>query len=341
MQAAQKTDGFEIFDEDRALIQGWIVDVIQAEYQNSLMREMILPFFANPSAKKLRPLIILNVFRTIYGEEVDAVTLDKVKHLCSALEISHNASLMIDDVFDKDIVRRGEDAFHVKFGTFASLAAGYNLSAFVFDLATRTDNHQIVREIGKVGTALSSALFMSKDLVSYKRISRDYFMDLLFRKTSALFVSCSKTAALLSSDDPEVVKRAEDFGNFFGTAYQLRDDVLAIIGNKTDLGKPPHSDIENRFQSLITIEAMELATEEQMDILKSFYLKHEDQDLELIQDILVDTGAVRKVAEVTLQYVRQAREILESFEDSASRRKLEVLLSKINFDKYHPVLFES
>jgi geranylgeranyl pyrophosphate synthase len=303
------------------------------------MKEMILPFFANEKAKKLRPLIILNMFRTIFGDTYDNDTRDKVKHLCAALEISHNASLMIDDVFDKDIIRRGQDAFHVQFGTFAALSAGYNLSAFVFDLATRTDNHQIVREIGKVGTALSSALFMSKDLVSHKRISREYFMDLLFRKTSALFVSCSKTAALLATDDREEIEQATKFGEYFGTAYQLRDDVLAIIGSKKDLGKPPHSDITNRFQSLITIEAMELAGEDELQILKDFYLKHQEYDPEIIQEILINTGAVKRVAEMTLDYVKHAKEALHTFDNSVSRHKLEVLLSKINFDAYNEILF--
>jgi len=335
-----EADGFEVFDSDRELIQSWIVEVIEDEYQNSMMKDMILPFFANAKAKKLRPLIILNMFRTIYGEEYNQNVRDKVKHLCAALEISHNASLMIDDVFDKDIVRRGKNAFHVEFGTFAALSAGYNLSAFVFDLATRTDNHQIVREIGKVGTALSSALFMSKDLISRKRVSREYFMDLLYRKTSALFVSCSKTAALLASDDEQVIEAAEKFGEYFGTAYQLRDDVLAIIGNKSDLGKPPHSDITNRFQSLITIEAMDLADEDQYKILREFYQLQKDRDPELIQDILIDTGAVRKVAELTLEYVEKAREILDGFDQSASQQKLHVLLNKINFNKYNSELFD-
>ena len=76
-----------------------------------------------------------------------------------------------------------DDALSVE--AFSGLS--FEASAFVFDLATRTDNSNVVREVGKVGSALSSALFMSKDLVSRDIISKEHFMNILFRKTTALF----------------------------------------------------------------------------------------------------------------------------------------------------------
>lgn len=322
-----------IFEVDRVLIHNWIHDHIEEEYKNSIMKKMIMPLFSN-SGKKLRPLIAVYLYRMISGDDTED---DRLKALCSAIEISHNASLIVDDVFDKDTMRRGEESFYVKFGTFAALSGAYNLSAFVFDLATRTDNSKVVREIGRAGSALSAALFMSKDLVNKHIISKEHFMDILFKKTTSLFEASAKCSALLSVDnldemDEKLISLATEFGRCYGDAYQLRDDVLGIVGSIDDLGKLPNSDIENRFQSLITIYAMEDTEGEKLQILKDFYLKGKETDIEVIRKILVKSGAVERVMQETIDIKDRAMEILDTFEESISKTKLTKLLELINFD---------
>ncbi|MHA2249354.1 MAG: polyprenyl synthetase family protein [Candidatus Kariarchaeaceae archaeon] len=318
----------DLLNEDRQLLITWLTEVINEEYKSSVLRDHILPIFTTTKSKKLRPLISLYVFRILAGEDAD---LSKLKPLCSAIEISHNASLLVDDIFDRDSLRRGAASFYVKYGTFAALAAAYNLSAFVFDLATRTDNHDVVREVGRVGTALSSALYMSKDLKSKQIITSEFFMNVLYRKTTALFEASANCGAMLANNDKEKIKKLTKFGNLFGNAYQLRDDVLAIIGNVDDLGKPPDSDITNRFQSLITIEAMKHGDPEEVNILEDFYLRDKDVNPEIIRDLLIKTGAVDKVVKYTLEYRDKALEILNDFPPSRSRDMLIALSKRINF----------
>ena len=117
----------DIFSKDLDVVFNWITEYIEEEYKNSIMQKMILPLFAN-KGKKLRPLMAIYIYRMIMGEDQDN---EKLKAICAAIEISHNASLIVDDIFDKDTMRRGEESFYVKFGTFAALAGAYNLSAFV------------------------------------------------------------------------------------------------------------------------------------------------------------------------------------------------------------------
>lgn len=329
----------DLFTQDRLLITDWIKEIIEDEYENSSLVNMIIPVFANSLSKKLRPLIVLYSFRLLVGDSKDESLL---KPLCSAIEISHNASLLVDDIFDKDMLRRGEDSFFVKHGTFAALSIAYNLSAFVFDLSTRADNSQIVREFGKAGSALSSALYFSKDLKTDHRVTREFFMDVLHRKTSSLFESSAKVGALLAAQfgniDSRTVDNITKFGELFGTAYQLRDDVLAIIGSIKDLGKNPDSDITNRFQSLITIEAMDLASEKNLLILEDFYLNGKNIDAELIRSILIESGGVKKVLETTIKIRDEALMILSEFKDSTGKQMLIKLTSMINFESIEPYI---
>ncbi len=328
----------DLFHTDRQIIIDWITEVIEDEYKDSVLRELIIPIFANDKSKKLRPLIALYVYRSIAGPNADITNL---KLICAAIEISHNASLIVDDIFDKDNLRRGEESFYVKYGTFTALSAAYNLSAFVFDLATRTNIPSIVREFGRVGTALSSSLYLSKDLKTNKPISKDFFMNLLYRKTSALFEGSSLAGAMLASNDKELLKLYSKFGEYFGNAYQLRDDVLAIVGTIDDLGKLPDSDITNRFQSLITIEGMENGNDWEKQTLNDYYLRNKSVNPETIREILIKTGAVHKVMDMAIQYRDQALYILKQFPKSQSLELLSDLTRLINFESIKTRLDEN
>lgn len=318
----------DIFDSERLEIINALDEAIKGQYGSSAVYKMIKPYFGK-NGKKLRPLISVYVYRLILGDDAE---LNRLKPILSSIEIAHNASLIVDDVFDRDRLRRGDLSFFVKYGTFAALSIAYNLSAFVFDLATRTDHAEVVRTVGSAASELSYALYLSKDLKSKRVVSEEFFMDVLRKKTSSLFKSASKSAALLASDDREVIDQMTDFGEFFGNAYQLRDDILAIEGSFADLGKEPDSDITNRFQSMITIHAMKNATEEDLDILKRYYLQDEDIDPELIREILIRSGGTRVTRDRCLEYRQRCLDMLKEFPDSIAKEKLTKLLLMINFE---------
>lgn len=323
----QKAD---IFAEDRQTIIETLDDILKEEYgKDSMIAKMISPYFGK-RGKKLRPLLSIYVYRLIKGDDAP---LDRLLPILASIEIAHNASLIVDDIFDRDEMRRGDLAFFVKHGTFAALSIAYNLSAFVFDLATRTKHAEVVRTVGRAASMLSSALFLSKDLKSSRIISEEFFMEILRRKTSSLFMSASKCAVLLATDDPDLIEKMTRFGDDFGTAYQLRDDVLAIEGTFEDLGKEPDSDITNRFQSLITIEAMKRASEEDLKILKEYYLEDKDYDPELIRQILIRSGGTQATKERCLFYKQRCLDVLDEFPDSETKSKLRALLDIVSFSE--------
>ena len=83
---------------------------------------------------------------------------------------------------------------------------------------------------------------------------------------------------------------------------------------------------------------MEAADENQSKILNEYYLDHKDYSVEEIKNILIQTGAVKSVIDLTLEYVKKARELLDIFKPSSSIEKLNILLNNINFNKYHQYL---
>ncbi len=315
------------FADDRQTIIDTLDEIIKEEYgEDSIITKMISPYFGK-RGKKLRPLLSIYVYRLIKGDDAP---LDRLLPILASIEIAHNASLIVDDIFDRDEMRRGDLAFFVKHGTFAALSIAYNLSAFVFDLATRTKHAEVVRTVGKAASQLSSALFLSKDLKSSKVISEEFFMEILRRKTSSLFMSAAKCAVLLATDDPITIEKMTQFGDDYGTAYQLRDDILAIEGTFDDLGKEPDSDITNRFQSLITIEAMRRANPDDRRVLEDYYLRDKDYDPELIRQILIRSGGTAAVKEHCKTYKQKCYDVLADYPESETKMKLKALIDIIS-----------
>ena len=291
---------------------------------DSVFRRLIKSYF-DKKGKKLRPLLCVSSYKLVNPE----ADMKKVIPLAAAIEITHNASLIIDDVFDRDIRRRGDAAFYVKHGTFAALSVSYHLSAFVLSLTTRTKNMRVIHEMAKMGEELSFSVFLSRNLRANKIISKDLSMKILKLKTASLFRAATITGAILAGGTDDEIKRMEKFGEYYGIAYQLRDDALAILNDTPKIGKEGDSDITNRLQTLIFLEAVERASPSDREILKQYYLRNAEYDVEIIRKILIDSGAVEQVLNIARNYIHKAREQIEVFPDSTAKKNIEELMKYI------------
>ena len=303
-----------------------INQILETEYAGSPIHKMISHYFST-KGKKLRPILSVYVYRLLKGNDAP---IQPLYPLLSAIEIAHNASLIVDDILDKDLLRRGELSFFIKHGTYAALSIAYNLSVFVFELAARTNNTEVMKTLCKAASKLSSVLLISKDLESNSIISEELYMKIIHNKTSALFKSAAKVAALMATNDREKIEEMANFGENYGIAFQLNDDILAIEGSFEELGKPD-SDVVNRIQSLITIKAMENASDADLKLLKGYYLQNEAHDPQKIRNLLITTGGTAVAKQHCLKYLQRCHEILNKFPDSEANENLRSLVLLINF----------
>ena len=207
--------------------------------------------------KRIRPLICLLSFEMISNE----IRSDLNYAAACALEIIHNASLLIDDIYDKDFFRRKEKSFYLKYSTFAAISLTYSMSSFALSLATKTNVLEVVDELIKVLHTLSTSLFLEKQFRSGERkMSKDEALQLIDRKTSCLFEAASVIGVIMGTSSKEDREEMVKFGKLFGRAFQLRDDLLSLLSTAEELGKSGvMTDISNRIQTYIVLEAIDLA----------------------------------------------------------------------------------
>ncbi len=290
----------------------------QSPYDDEI-NELITQILQN-GGKRIRPLICLLSFEMISNKTRN----DTSFAAACALEVIHNASLLVDDIFDKDIFRRNEKSFYLKYSTFAALSISYSMSSLALSLATKTKVIDVVDELVKTIHNLSSSLFLEAKFRSgEKKMSKKEALLLIDRKTSSLFEASSVIGGVLGTSSKVDRENMKKFGRYFGRAFQLRDDLLAITSTSKDLGKSGVlTDISNRIQTYLVLETMDLAKKEEKDILIRYYLEKKQYSPQKIRKIIAKSASIELIKKEISNYINLAIEILGQYPQSEPRDKL-------------------
>ena len=232
-------------------------------YDKTVKEAMNYSFLAG--GKRLRPLIMLETFEALGGKG------DVIYPFMAALEMVHNYSLVHDDLpaIDNDELRRGRPTTHKAYGESMAILAGDGLLSLSFETAVKAFNAEnadpvliagalsvFVRKIGMDGMLSGESVDVE---VEKKNLPVD--MELLMyiheKKTAALLECAFMVGGILAGCDTNVIKTLEQIGSLVGISFQIRDDILDIIGNEEELGKPIGSDEKNGKITSVSINGLE------------------------------------------------------------------------------------
>lgn len=194
--------------------------------------------------KRIRGVLVLEFCRICGGDVKNAVPL------ACAIEMVHCYSLIHDDLpcMDDDDMRRGKPSCHKKFGEAVAVLAGDALLTKAFEIAA-TANIGAAKAVeilaanaghnGMVGGQILDILNENKpiDEATLNKINE--------LKTSALIKASCLMGCVAAGADSKILPLAEEFAQKIGLSFQIVDDILDIIGDKNQLGKPTGSDAEN------------------------------------------------------------------------------------------------
>ncbi len=184
--------------------------------------------------KRLRSLLVQLSFKACTEGKEEKHHYDKMLEGTVSIELAHGASLVHDDIIDKDSERRGKPAFHIKEGIANALLVGHKMLTTGFDIALSHGqevaklyvdswNEVVTGEIDEVNFNKNNGTKnMSKsDLFdSYRRI-----IDL---KTAVLFSSACKSGVLEANMSGDILRVFGNYGREIGLAYQLADDLVDL-----------------------------------------------------------------------------------------------------------------
>ena len=329
----------------RKLLLAYLLqDRFVKRFQPAHIRDAVYSYVKS-GGKSLRPAVAMLACGALGGEE------SAVLPVAAAIEIYHTWTLVHDDVIDKDSTRRGGPTVHTAYADRARQDFGWteaDAEHYGRTIALLTGDVQqawswsLLFEAGlEGGVAADVVLALAQELASHvtpllvegetldvqfvgmrKQISEAEVVDMLWKKTGVLYEFAGRAGAAIAlnsadSDIPEALALAR-FCSLCGTAFQIQDDILGLVGDTEQLGKPVGSDIREGKSTLLTLKALQLANEGQRARFQAI-LGDAGASAEAIDEIarlMRDLGVIEYAQDISHKYVDEALAHLRPLPDS-------------------------
>lgn len=211
--------------------------------------------------KRLRPIFAFDFCRMCGADWHNAVPF------AAAIEMIHTYSLIHDDLpcMDNDDYRRGRLTNHKVYGEAIAILAGDGLltdafvSASTAKLPRPEDMGFAIKVLGECAGSLGMVGGQVLDIMSEERVCTEQeVIDIQSRKTGALIHAACVLGTIAGGGTAEQLEAAAKFAGALGLAFQIRDDMLDVIGNAEELGKAVGADEgKNTFVRLYGLEKCE------------------------------------------------------------------------------------
>ena len=211
--------------------------------------------------KRLRPIFAFDFCRMCGGD------WKKAAPFAAAVEMVHTYSLIHDDLpaMDNDDYRRGRLTNHKVFGEPMAILAGDALLTDAFAVCTMTELSnpanmgfavallaECAGSLGMVGGQVLDILAESRELTEKEVI------DIQSRKTGRLINAACVLGVIAAGGTGEQIEAAAKFAGCLGLAFQIRDDMLDVIGTQEEMGKGVGTDEQkNTFVKLHGLQKCE------------------------------------------------------------------------------------
>jgi octaprenyl-diphosphate synthase len=189
--------------------------------------------------KRLRPLVAL-----LSGGASGGINSAHVD-LAVIVELIHVATLVHDDIMDEAERRRAQPTVNARWGNSLSVLLGDCLFAQALNLSTNFDNTEVCRAIARAAREVCSGEIIQTQRRFDLHLGIQDYLRIIEMKTGSLFAVAAELGAVLNGAEVETTRALKDFGRKIGTAYQIYDDCLDIVGNETEIGKTLGTDLRH------------------------------------------------------------------------------------------------
>lgn len=240
-------------------LDGYIKDLDCIE--NTIYKAIRYSLLSN--GKRIRPVLALAT-----GEMFDAKKEDILPFAC-AIEMIHTYSLIHDDLpaMDNDDYRRGVLTNHKVFGEGMAVLAGDALLNSAFELMSNQiinkipDNYRELLVMNNIVNSAGINGMIAGQVIDIESQGRDISLALLEymhkKKTGCLINAAILTGAQIGKANNEELESLSKFSQNLGMAFQIKDDILDVIGDKEKLGKDIGKDEENKKATFVSVLGLE------------------------------------------------------------------------------------
>ena len=265
----------------------------------------LLEFALLSNGKRLRPILTMLSAQSVGGDP------KKVEQLALSFELLHTATLVHDDIIDKDTCRRGVKTLYSKWFTKGALLAGDALIALSVNLATEF-GPEIMKILSEAGLEISDGEYIDAVLSLDNATEQQYFTK-IEKKSASLFRCATCCGALAAGGTPLEVEALGRFGEYFGMAYQVNDDLDDLLG-KDQISR----DLRNGNVTLPLLHVYQHGNGAAKELVKRNFGNRNVTlaAMEEVRERMEELGVFRYCRGKIAEYIEKSRSSLEVVRDS-------------------------
>ena len=277
-------------------VEQWISDYFDGKPKIDNRNFEAMIYSLKVGGKRIRPILMLLTYGMYEENHRDILPF------AAALEMIHTYSLIHDDLpcMDNDDLRRGKPTNHKVYGEAIAILAGDGLlnEAMIIMLNQCLDGNlnkiKASSFIAKASGAQGMIAGQICDILSEgKAISEEELLYMHRNKTGALIKAAVVCGAILGNADEENLNNLKEYGEKLGLAFQIKDDILDVIGNVDILGKNVKSDECNNKTTFITMYGLEKCKEKCKDLTEECF--------EILKRLKLNTKYLEEITEFLLK----------------------------------------
>ena len=218
--------------------------------------------------KRIRPVLLL-LSSELFNHEAS-----KAMEAALAIETFHNFTLIHDDIMDNAPLRRGQDTVHIRWGVNNAILSGDVMMVEANKHLTRLDTAVLKNALhcfNATAQGVCEGQQLDMEFEQRTDVSIREYINMIRLKTAVLVAGAMKLGAIVAGATEEDANYLYDFGENFGIAFQLQDDILDVFGDPAKFGKQVGGDIISNKQTFLLLKLKELAKGKDLSLLESQY----------------------------------------------------------------------
>jgi geranylgeranyl pyrophosphate synthase len=260
--------------------------------------------------KRVRPLFA--VASATAGSAEPLVSDDAVRGGV-AVELVHLGSLYHDDVIDEAVTRRTVESVNARWGNLTAILAGDFLLAKASEIAASLGTEVAGLLAATIGRLCEGEVGELRSAYDVERTEAAY-LESIKGKTAALFATACRIGALVGGLPRGAVDALTDYGEAYGIAFQIVDDVLDVVASDAELGKPAGHDLVEGVYTLPVLRALDT----QGGLRERLGRPLDGRQLDEALSVVRADGAVDAALETARDYAQRAVTALAPLDDTTA-----------------------
>lgn len=262
--------------------------------------------------KQIRPIVVM-LSAKMFGDVNDDVVFG-----CAALEMLHNASLIHDDVIDETKLRRGLATINSQWGNLLAVLIGDYFISNALSAGLLTGNLTIISALSDLGKELSVGEIDQALNVRSHSTEEAGYIDMIDKKTAALFVNCAKIGAEAVGASEEQYAPLLEYARLLGRCFQIKDDVFDYSADQERIGKPVGNDLKEGKVTLPLIYALRTAPRAEADKMNELLAKDylSADEISALIEFARDHGGIEYAFQKMHEMQREAEKYLDHYPES-------------------------